>query len=94
MPAGKSSKGSVDLVQKVCEKSSQASVIIPVDECWTETQSSNERCAVVCSHEIPGIHKATSQSYNGMDTTTAQVQRVVPAYDHAATSLKLIDDAA
>jgi hypothetical protein len=94
MPAGMSSKGSVDLFQKVCEKPSQASVVIPVDECWTESQSSNECWAVVCSHEIPGVHKATSQSHNGMDTTTAQVQRVVPTYDHASTSPKLIDDAA
>jgi hypothetical protein len=94
MPAGKSSKSSVDLLQKVCEKSSKASVVIPVDECWTETQSSNERWAVFCSHEVPGVHEATSQSHNGMNTTTTQVQRVVPAYDHASTSSKLIDNAA
>jgi predicted cupin superfamily sugar epimerase len=59
MPAGKSSKGDVDLVQKVCEKSSQASVVIPANKCWTETQSSNERYTVVGSHEVPGVHEAT-----------------------------------
>jgi hypothetical protein len=94
MPAGKSSKGDVDLVQKVCEKSSQASVVIPVDKCWTETQTSNERCTVVCSHEVASVHEATPQSHNGMNTTTAQVQRVVSAYDRAPTSSKLIDNAA
>jgi hypothetical protein len=94
MPAGKSSKGSVDLVQKVCEQSSQASVVVSADKCWTETQSSNERCTVVCSHEVPGVHETTPQSHNGMNTTTTQVQRVVSAYDHAPTSSKLIEDAA
>ena len=73
MPAGKSSKGSVDLIQKICEKSSQASVVILVDVYWTVTQSSNERYTIVCSYEVPGVHEATLQSHNGMNTTTAQV---------------------